>query len=615
MTPRVAEHRPGHQHQHQHDLTRRGFLGAVAGATVGLLLPPSVWLRAGPASAAVSGSLTGSNPLRLAMHVHGSWSEGPGSWEAQFTQAAANAFDVLYLTDHDMRSTAYRYATSLAEAAFVTSSTGSFAQRAATSGAGALRLLAESSSATAEAVLTMALQEKPFAFNRLRTSIAGLRIDHRTTSARLTGGARYDVVVLLSYHPARSGRPAGQYRLVYRFGGPAARWTESGGLVGVVRRPTPAAGSTQVLTPEQDVATFWPDMLAIDNAHFGMSFVARSPRRGDVADVRVASVSFTRTQSSASSVIANQARLVAAYQPRFPGLVARPQTEISQTLPDLNTFGMPQWIPDYDLLPADHDTRYRQIVSTVHARGGLISWNHPFGYGTGPLLAPAESVAKRRALFGSMQAVDRFGVDILEVGYTLRGQVDAATHLDLWDTFSRNGNFLTGNGASDDHSGQGWSTLTNGFATGVWAASTSEADIRAALAAGRAYVAHIGLWPGGQIDMLVDDAVPMGGVSVGSTTSRRMTLLAANLPAGSVVQLVRGPVDYTGAVDPGTSSPRTLAATAFVDGVAAFDVDTTYSRFFRPQVRLSTGELVGAGNPVWLLRSQPPGGIPPARAW
>ena len=80
----------------------------------------------------------------MAMHVHGSWSEGPGSWEAQFQQAATNGFDVLFMTDHDTRATAYNYATSLADAVYTSSSTGTFAQNVMTRTGGAVRLLAES---------------------------------------------------------------------------------------------------------------------------------------------------------------------------------------------------------------------------------------------------------------------------------------------------------------------------------------------------------------------------------------------------------------------------------------------------------------------------------------
>jgi hypothetical protein len=41
-------------------------------------------------------------------------------------------------------------------------------------------------------------------------------------------------------------------------------------------------------------------------------------------------------------------------------------------------------------------------------------------------------------------------------------------------------------------------------------------------------------------------------------------------------------------------------------------VPTSASCFVRPQVRRN-GALVAAGNPTWLLRSPPAGGIPAAR--
>ena len=594
-----------------HAMSRRGFLGVMAGTALGLAHAPAIWLP--PSGLLVPSGLTGNTPVRAAMHVHASWSEGPGSWEAQFNQAVANAIDLLYMTDHDVRLTAYNYATSLTGAVFVTSSTGSCAQKATTSSAGSMHLLAESSATSAPATVTMAVQDRPFARNRLRTSIAGLTIAQQVTSAAITGGARYDIVIPLSYHPARNGRPAGQYQLTYRFGGTNARWTEGNGLLGVLRRPTPSAGSVLTLKPEQDVAALWPDMLAIDNSLFGMSFVASSPRRGEPVDMRIASTTFQRTQNTPSAAAANQARLVSAYQALFPTLTVRPQTEVSQTLPDMNTFGLPQWIPDNTLLSADHDTRYREVVDTVHDLGGLISWNHPLGTSEIVPYTASQAITARRQVFSSMQAVDRFGVDILEVGYTLRNGADAATHIALWDTFSRNGNFLTGNGASDDHSGQGWKTMKNGFATGIWAPSRTEADVRAALAAGRAYATHVGWWPNGQLDIRVDDLVPMGGVSVSSKTTRSIAIWATNLPVGSVVELVAGPVDYKGAVDPGTSVLRSLLPSAFSGGMARVSVDTTSSKFFRAQVRRSSGEIIGTSNPVWLLRSAPPGGVPLAR--
>ncbi len=593
--------------------SRRQFLGAAGVGAAGLLLPTSVWLPQRSAQNAPN-AFTGASPLRLAMHVHGSWSEQAGSWEAQFTQAVATGTDVLFMTDHDYRATASNYLPSLNGVTWVRTTTGGLAQQASTASGGSVHLLAESSSATTSASVTMSVRPKPEAVNRLRTSIAGQTLVQTVTSARLTQGATYEVVVDMSYHPAASGRPAGTYELVYRFGGGTGqRFTENGGLRGVVAPPTPAAGSVWRLSPEVDIAALWPTMLPMDNAMYALSFRVKSPRRGAVADVTIAGVKFERTQNSPASVTANQSQLISAYQSRFPGLTVRASSEIGRHERHLNPFGIPQYFPNYATLPTDEDAQSRQIVSNVHAQNGLVSWNHPFGYEMGPLLSSAGRTAKRRSIFQSMLALQVLGVDILEVGYKIRGYVDAATHIALWDTFSRNGTFLTANGTTDDHSGQPWTNLTNGFTTGAWAASRSDADVVAALTAGRAYVADMKRWPGGETDLLVDGTVPMGAASVSSKVTRSLTIWAASLPANGSMQVVSGPVDYKGAVDPGTVVVRTLSPSAFTGGTAALSVDTSTSRFYRTQVVASDGSIIGCSNPVWLLRETPPAGIPAAR--
>jgi hypothetical protein len=608
---------PGTPGEHDHEKDRQGWsrrqvLEAAGTATAAVMVPH--WLSVpGNAAAGAPGSLIGGKALRVAMHVHASWSEGHASWHAQFDQATTNAIDVLYLTDHEHRAMAFGYATSLSGLPWDVSSTGSFAQKAATSSGGAVRLLAESSSATSPAAVTMQVKADTAARNRLRTSIAGTTITQRISSAALTNGATYEVVVALSYHPATAGRPGGQYQLIYRFGARAGRWKEGNGLTGVVGAPAPAAGSVQKLNPAKDVAAIWPDMMAIDNSLYGLSLVARSPKRTAVADIHVTSMTFHRAQTAAASVIANQAAIVSFYRPRYPAVTAYRQIEISMQSPHMNTFGMPQWLPDYSTFSKDHDTRCRQLVQKIHALGGIVSYNHPFGADEGPLLTPAGRIAARRNLFASMNSRHEFGVDILEVGYSLRGRVDAPTHIALWDTFSRNGTFLTGNGVNDDHGGQYWRGHNNGFFTGIWSQSRSDTGLADALRAGRAFTAHLGRYPGAELDMLVDGTVPMGAVSVSTKTSRKLTIYAANVPSGATVQLISGPVDYAGHVDPGTAVARSFAASAFTHGMATVSVDTSTNRFYRVQVLGSTGQIVGTGNPVWLLRTPPPSGIPGPR--
>lgn len=612
---------PGHQHalggseddQGPAGWSRREVLRRAAGTAAVAVVAPR-WLRL-PVQGGVraSGRLAGPPAVRAAMHVHGSWSEGLGSWDAQFQQAAANGLDVVYMTDHDHRARALGYATSLSGLPWDISTTGTLAQQTATASGGSVRLLAESASATVAAAVTMAVQERPAARNKLHTCIAGTTITQRITSAALTNGATYELVVPLSYHPATAGRPAGEYQLVYRFGRPPGRFTERNGLTGVVQAPAPAPGSAQALRLTDDVAALWPDLVAIDNSLYGLALTAHSPHRGAVADIKVASITFTRTQTSIAAIIANQAAIVSAYRSRYPAVTAYPRVEIGSELPHINPFGMPQWLPDYSQFSPGHDALYTQLVRKIHTLGGIASYNHPFGANEGPLLSPAQQTAKRRQVFASMNAVHAFGADILEVGYALRGQVGAGTHLDLWDAFSRNGTFLTGNGVNDDHGGRFWAGHGNGFFTGIWAPSRADAALAAALQAGRAFTAHVGRYPRAELDMLVDGTVPMGAVSVSAKRSRNLAIYAANLPTGATVQLIAGPVDYADQPDPGTIITRTFPASAFASGNVTVAVDTSSNHFYRAQVCDPAGRIIGIGNPIWLLGQAPPSGIPAAR--
>ncbi len=566
--------------------------------------------------AAAAPSLTGARPFLAAMHVHGSSSEQEASWEA-YGPRGQGLVDVIFMTDHDYRALADGYWTSLADVPFRNSSSGGLAQKATTRNGGALRLLAESAGASSPASVTMAIDTvtTQIVQSKLRSSIAGTSLRHTFGTCQLTNGATYEVRVTLSVHPAHGSRPSGQFQLWYRFGSGLAdgRHLESGGLVGVVTRGLPATGSAVDLELEPDVAALWPDMIAGDNVFFQLTFVAKSPKRGAVADIAVAGVQFVRTGHDPASIAGLQRQMADTYGARY-GLTMHPGIEVGRGMPHLNAFTSPQYVPDQALNVAGSKGKfYRQAVDGAHARGGLASWNHPLGFTGGPLLTPTEQVSKRRRVFASMKANNLYGADILEVGYNVRGQADTASHAALWDTFSRHARFLTGNGANDDHKAKDWRTLGNGFATGIWASSVDHADLLTALQAGRAFAAHAGKFEGGQLDLLVDGSVPMGKVSVSTKNSRTLDVFATNLPTGGTVEIIAGPVDFTGN-DPGTVVLETVAAGAFgPGGTLSRAVDTSRSSFVRTQVRDAGGTIVGIGNPVWLLRQPPPGGIPTSR--
>jgi len=254
-------------------------------------------------------------------------------------------------------------------------------------------------------------------------------------------------------------------------------------------------------------------------------------------------------------------------------------------------------------------------VPEVHAGGGLVSFNHPYGANAGPLLSAAGMDQKLRSVATTLLNDDLLGCDIMEVGYKVRGSVDLAHHTGLWDVLSRNARFVTGNGANDDHFGANWAGLGNGWTTSTWSADQTEAGLLGALTSGRAWTGLLMSYRG-NLDLLMDGSCPMGSASVSTLTSRELTLTATDLPAGGVVRVVQGDVDYAGTNQPMPPSQvvATFTAEDLVAGTVSLPIDTSAESFVRTEVVGRTGAVVGLSNPVWLLHAAPPDGIPLARA-
>ncbi len=591
--------------------TRRTFLQLLGGVSGAVLLggrTTSAW-----ASTGVS-PFTGQAAVAAAMHVHASWSEGQASWDQQFRRASECALDVLFMTDHDSRALAFNYITSLGGNKFALTTTGSLQQQVGTLQQQSLRLAAESAN-TAPASVIMTL-DPATARNRLRRSISGHVLQVTFSACQLNNGAVIEIVIPLSLHPALFGRAAGVYELRYRFSGSATapKYTlEAGGYSGVSTLPVPTAGATFSLDLTADVAALWSNMLALDNSFYGLSFTAKSAASGSVASATL-TLTIQRSRNDEASIIADQRQLVAAYSPLYSGLTVYPSGEVSlQTDSNhYNSFGGPQFMRRWT--GATEADRFAQIRSFVHSQGGVVSCNHPFGYQGGPLLNAADTVALRHQVLQSMINNGLTATDILEVGYVVRGHVSLQEHLNLWDTLSRLGYFITGNGVNDDHEGKSWLTLRNGFLTGIWASTVSDTELAAALSAGRAYFRHAGKWQGGEIDLLLDGLVPMGGVAVGRQTSRRLAIYLASPPIGGTVKVVKGLVDYTG-IDPSTSYVSTKPAGNFAVAPQTMTVETSTDCFFRIEVYDAQGHFVGGSNPIWCMHTQPASGVPTQRLY
>jgi hypothetical protein len=447
-----------------------------------------------------------------------------------------------------------------------------------------------------------------------------------TIDVLLTGGwqAGYlELLIVSSYHEAIGGRPAGGYQLSYRFvrGGTARR--TANGLSGVITVPVkPNSGSdpwgTMTINPAEDIAALWPDMDYRDFGLYELTLSAVST--GDLVEGYFDYLRFNRSISG-EAFFKQQADMGAVLATRYRSVVQQQGLEVSLALPHVNWFGKSVSIPDYGSTKGrrEYATYLAQnLIPKVHASGGLISYNHPFGYGDIPELPQAQQDAMltqtAKAMLPTSSAPAALGADLLEVGYALRQGMDLAHHVALWDIMSRNALFLTGNGTNDDHFGQNWLGPMNNWFSSVWAPGTSVGELLAALAAGRAWCASLSRYRG-SLDLLVDGSVPMGSVSVSTVTSRKLAASATAIPAQGKLQVLQGTVDYAGAADlsANTKVIGSYSASQLTGGSVTQRIDTGKNSFVRTQVLDSSGTPVGLSNPVWLLRSVPPGGIPAPR--
>ena len=611
-------------------ISRRSFLRGVAGvgaaSAFGTLgwdaLTSAAWAQEVP------------HPVSMAMHVHSSFSEGTGSMAAQLAEATLSDVDVVWWTDHDWRMAGHGYRALVHFSGFTETENGndpltwlqvkSGSLSSSSAAIDPARFSPNDPLATASLRLAATGSGTTFAMMRctadgskarenLKGTIGGQVLTFDVFPESIGTDAFLEVRIKLSNQPASGGRAAGAYTLIYRVGGTDAPGVHrAAGLTGYVGLTAPSGQwSTITLTPADDIALLWPDLLARDSTMKELSFAAGS-RSNAPAVCSVGFLRFART----STPLEDQRALIDALAPRYPGVAQHQGTEVSLYTNHLNWFGSGFTLPDYGTAPIsptpDDPILTAALASRIHDVGGLSSLNHPFGQGASSLSTQAKQDTLRRTIAKKLIPNRAYGVDILEVGYQARQGVGIAGHLALWDTLSRNGIFLTGSGVNDSHGGS-WAGLANRFLTWAWAADTTEPSLLAAIAAGRVWIAEPSFR--GMVDLLVDGVAPMGSVTVSDLAARGVQLMVSDAPVGGSVRLVRGPVDYAGVAlpDPNTVS-QSFPASDFASGSITVSIDTTAATFVRTEVLDSTGRVVGGSNPVWLLRADPPGGIPPARA-
>ena len=288
----------------------------------------------------------------------------------------------------------------------------------------------------------------------------------------------------------------------------------------------------------------------------------------------------------------------------------------------------------------------RNWVDAVHRKGGLVSFNHPFGahrsarqLGAGPgdaaggepAVAPGGAEAPDgdgaeeydsappgfvpRALARKGPAVseddfwevaeplldgDGLGADMLEVGYLFRGRGSLDDHLRLWDLALAHGIRLVGTGTSDSHGGVwGPDMVPNPFATWVWSAGAGAADLLAAVKRGRAAFGDPFLWKSA-LAFTVDGedglSAMMGDtlyVSGGSRARGRLEITPARDDVD--VRMVRVKLKKARQVDRTTETLKVAA------GVSNFPVAVDGACYVRLEIYAKDGTPLIFTNPIFLF--------------
>lgn len=602
-------------------VTRRGLLfgGVGIAAAVATSCRSAPRAGSGPSTAPVvtqapPSSPTRARPILSALHVHASFSEGPGSMEAQLAQAEALGYETVWWTEHDWRMASHEY---LAQLPVDGPSTNSLTWRPGegsigehhfvrdappqlgVQGATAVLLAASGSASRGEHRLVVESERHLY-----RTSLHGQTWSVPVHPERLDQGF-LGLDLRTSWRPASGGRDEGFYWISYRFGTEGVEQVVEGRRTQVTI-PTPlGVWSSLTLRPEDDFASAWPDLEGRDASCVEVSLVAEAPPGGSASGF-FAAITIDRSAVSGDEPLTAHREIMGQYVEDYPSIQQLQGLELSLGNPHICWYGGAPRIPSFT------DEPPTAMLDELQEGGGVASYAHPFGVGS-QAADSRPQVSMAGPVLETLLTAGIEGCDAIEVGYRQRGGATLAVHESLWDALSRRGIFLTGLGVNDDHVGRDWAGLPNNFGSWLWAASTEEADLATALRSGHVYFGDPTLFSG-QLDILPVTGGWMGTVVVGSGSRSEVRLLAQDLPAGSQLEVLRLEMTRDAApVDSGSAVTATIPAADIVRGVVTTSIATAADCFVRTRVRNSSGEVIALSNPVWFVQDESVYPVPPHR--
>lgn len=243
------------------------------------------------------------------------------------------------------------------------------------------------------------------------------------------------------------------------------------------------------------------------------------------------------------------------------------------------------------------------LADWVHGYGGLVAYNHMFG-----VSMQRDSAEEREAnvqdRIDTLIASGVWDADLLEIGYRVRNGL-MSDFLEVWDALGMAGIYKTGIGAFDLHDELDYASFTNNLVTYLSLRTFSEGLAITELKRGNVWFGDPTYFPSGHVTMSVSSAdlrgVRQGAVVVGRTTPISLTFSTTWAPSGTRLRRVEnGVVTATTNIATG----RRLTQTATIDPVGGNVV--------RWEIVSTTGNPVAYTNPVYFVDTDP-GDIPTDR--
>ena len=556
--------------------------------------------------------------VRAALHVHSSFSEGAGALKAFGTPGQESAsmeshayslstmgFDLCMYTDHDHRmaganwgATYVPYPTreDFANPGWTYSSQryGSVAG-GHNFGAGGLTVFNRNGLSGGVTLAYCDSGNKRWTY---RTNLGGMTLALAAIAPE-TGYAEFRLQS--SHRPATAGRPEGSYVLRYLLRTDVTeRVTEVAGLTVIVSVPAQSGTTTVVpIDPCADLAAAYPDLgiRVHDMSAYGFWFGAGGGPECDNAAL-FQCLDIART-ADVGAALALQRELLGHLQAGYPDIRLVQGLELSYAK---HVNWLSNASTDITSTPptgGSMSTYLRNSIAMIRAAGGASSYNHLFGATRGPLITGSARTGKIKTTATQLLANRLYGADILEVGYTLRGGMDLAAHLEVWDILLAAGMRVIANGATDNHNGSlsSYARDSNNFATDVLASTSDPALVIPALQQGRAFVSQHGKF-GGLLDLSATGAV-MGSTVTSPKSTVNVTVTHEGC-SGMSVRVLQYAVHGSTTVNARRAPLKNVSINPGGRSTTALSFQNVNS-YIRSEV-WSGGKRVAFSNPLFIRR-------------